>query len=218
MALLMRGIQMLQFAAIVLFLVITTGHAARAHIEIISPNGGEILVGDDLHVIEWEILESHAFLSWDIWYSENGLTGPWIPIAAGLPPGDVSLGAVHTFNWTVPFVSTFNGRIWVRATTASFTDDAFSDNDFNMIDHIDCVIEIAGDVNVSGALTSADVIFLVGYVFKSGDVPLPCSANGDVNCDGGVSAADILYLVKHTFGGGPPPCDICIFSEIECVP
>ena len=87
-----------------------------------------------------------------------------------------------------------------------------------MIDHVDCLIDVAGDVNLSGALTSADVIFLVGYVFKSGNAPLPCAANGDVNCDGGVSASDILYLVKHTFGGGQPPCDICNFSELECVP
>ena len=95
MALLIRGIRMLQLAAIVLFLVITTSHTARAHIEIISPNGGETLTGPETHVIEWEILESHVFLSWDIWYSVNGLTGPWFPIAAGLPPGTVLHAALE---------------------------------------------------------------------------------------------------------------------------
>ena len=214
----LRGIRLLQFAAIVLFLVITTSHTARAHIEIISPNGGEILVGDDTYVIEWEILESHAFLSWDIWYSVDGLTGPWIPIAAGLPPGDISLGAIHTFDWTVPFENTLNGRVWVRATTASFTDDAFSDNDFFIIDHVDCLINVAGDVNSTGAITSADIIYMVAYVFKGGDPPMPCAANGDVNCDGVVTSSDIIYLVGHVFKGGWPPCDICNFSEAGCVP
>ena len=54
-----------------------------------------------------------------------------------------------------------------------------------------CLIDVAGDVNENGSLTAADIIAMVGYVFKSGPPPEPCDANGDVNCDGAVSTLDI---------------------------
>jgi hypothetical protein len=68
---------------------------------------------------------------------------------------------------------------------------------------------MTGDVNVSGAITAADIIYLVGYVFKSGPAPVPCAAAGDANCDAAATAADIIYLVIHVFKGGPMPCDVC---------
>jgi hypothetical protein len=73
----------------------------------------------------------------------------------------------------------------------------------------DCLISVSGDVNESGALTSADIIYLVNFVFKGQDPPLPCAANGDVNCSGAVTSADIIYMVNHVFKGAEPPCDIC---------
>ena len=73
----------------------------------------------------------------------------------------------------------------------------------------DCFIEVSGDVNESGSVTSADIIYLLGYIFK-GDIPAgPCPANGDVNCDAVVTTADVIYLVNHIFKGMQPPCDIC---------
>jgi len=72
-----------------------------------------------------------------------------------------------------------------------------------------CPITLAGDVNVSGFVTSADIIGLVNYVFKSGDSPLPCEAAGDANCSGDVNAADIISLVTYVFKGGTAPCDVC---------
>jgi len=72
-----------------------------------------------------------------------------------------------------------------------------------------CLIEVAGDVNVSGALTSADIIYLVNFVFKGQAAPLPCAINGDVNCNGSVTSADIIYMVNHVFKGQAGPCDIC---------
>ena len=80
----------------------------------------------------------------------------------------------------------------------------------------DCLIQLPGDVNVSGSVTSADIIQLVGYIFKGGAPPLPCVANGDVNCDGSVTSADIIWLVGFVFKGGAPPCDICNDSPLPC--
>lgn len=76
-------------------------------------------------------------------------------------------------------------------------------------DACDCLITLTGDINLSGTLTSADVIGLVNFVFKGGALPLPCEGSGDVNCSGAVTSADIIYMVNHVFKGGPAPCDAC---------
>jgi hypothetical protein len=69
-----------------------------------------------------------------------------------------------------------------------------------------------GDVNADGVITSADVIWLVNYVFKDGPSPYPIPATGDVRCSGNVTSADIVYLVNYVFRSGPAPCDV----EAEC--
>jgi glucose/arabinose dehydrogenase len=69
--------------------------------------------------------------------------------------------------------------------------------------------EAAGDVNLSGEVTSADIIYLVNYVFKGGAAPLPVTSNGDVDCSGTITSADIIYLVSYVFKGGAPPCEGC---------
>ena len=82
-----------------------------------------------------------------------------------------------------------------------------------------CLIQLDGDVNISGRVTSADIIYLVGFVFKGGPPPNPCRANGDVNCSGSVTSADIIYLVGYVFKGGAAPCDICNSpAVVECAP
>lgn len=72
-----------------------------------------------------------------------------------------------------------------------------------------CPIALTGDMNLSGTITSADIIGLVNFVFKGGDAPGPCAAAGDVNCTATITSADIIYLVNHVFKGGDPPCDVC---------
>jgi hypothetical protein len=63
-----------------------------------------------------------------------------------------------------------------------------------------------GDVNNSGSITSADIIYLVGYVFKGGPPPFPVVSEGDVNCTGSITSSDIIYLVNYVFKGGAAPC------------
>jgi len=64
---------------------------------------------------------------------------------------------------------------------------------------------VAGDVNANGSITSADIIYMVTYVFKGGPAPVVPN-HGDVNCDGNDTSADIIYLVGFVFKGGSPPC------------
>jgi hypothetical protein len=72
-----------------------------------------------------------------------------------------------------------------------------------------CQVPVTGDANGNNKLSSADIISLVGYVFKGGAQPSWCRASGDVNCDAMVNTADIIYLVNHIFKSGPAPCDVC---------
>ena len=46
-----------------------------------------------------------------------------------------------------------------------------------------CTVPVNGDVNADGMLTAADIVYLVGYNFKGGPDPQPCTAAADVNCD-----------------------------------
>ena len=72
-----------------------------------------------------------------------------------------------------------------------------------------CPVLITGDVDLSSSLTSADIIWLVNYVFKSGPSPQPISASGDVDCDLDVDSGDIIFMVNHIFKSAPGPCDVC---------
>jgi len=72
-----------------------------------------------------------------------------------------------------------------------------------------CLVDMTGDVNLSGSITSADIIYLVRFVLLSGNEPEPCYGAGDANCSGVVNSADIVYLVNHVFKSGPGPCDFC---------
>lgn len=103
------------------------------------------------------------------------------------------LGEGVLYYWRVAMVDDCGESAW--SDTWSFTNN--------------CVIAMTGDVNVDLVLTSADIIYMVNYIFKSGPAPLPIHQAGDVNCDGVESSADVIYLVTHVFKGGLPPCDVC---------
>lgn len=65
---------------------------------------------------------------------------------------------------------------------------------------------LCGDVNEDGLHTSADIIWLVNYIFKGGPAPKPVPAAGDTYRNGSVTSADIIYLVGYVFKSGAPPC------------
>ena len=65
---------------------------------------------------------------------------------------------------------------------------------------------ICGDANGDGIINSADVVYLINYLFKNGPAPVPFWA-GNCNCDGVVNSADVVYLINYLFKGGPAPCE-----------
>jgi hypothetical protein len=54
-----------------------------------------------------------------------------------------------------------------------------------------------------GALTIADIVYLVNYVLKSGPAPQPFIDQGDVDCNGEANIADIVYLTNYILRGNP---------------
>jgi len=64
--------------------------------------------------------------------------------------------------------------------------------------------DVRGDANGDGTINSADVVYLINYLFKGGPAPDPLWV-GDCNCDEVLNSADVVYLINYLFKGGPPP-------------
>lgn len=88
--------------------------AARAHVTLNSPNGGEVLIAGSVEPIEWQILIAHNLQNWDLEYSTNGLAGPFVPVVTDYMAGSPVVGVLHTYNWTVP--NTPSTQVLVRVT------------------------------------------------------------------------------------------------------
>ncbi len=67
---------------------------------------------------------------------------------------------------------------------------------------------ICGDADGSLAVSIADAVYLINYIFSGGPAPSPIAA-GDADCSGGISIADAVYLINYIFTGGPVPCAGC---------
>ena len=74
------------------------------------------------------------------------------------------------------------------------------------MEQAECAFTLTGDVDQNGLINSADIIYLVNYIFKSGPDPQPMRTVGDVNCSGGLGASDVIYLVNYLFKSGSAPC------------
>ncbi len=63
-----------------------------------------------------------------------------------------------------------------------------------------------GDANGDQMLDVTDAVYLLNYLYKNGDAPVPPEA-GDANCDGETGLEDAIYLLNYLYkGGDPPPC------------
>lgn len=67
---------------------------------------------------------------------------------------------------------------------------------------------VCGDADGNGAISIADAVYLINYIFSGGTPPNPLIA-GDADCSGGVSIADAVYLINYIFSGGTAPCAAC---------
>jgi len=93
--------------------------------------------------------------------------------------------------------------------------DLADTNCVNMCDDLELFVCMykPGDFNGTGAINLADIIGLVGHVFKSAPAPNP-RCRGDANGDGKLNLTDVVYLVNYVFKAGPDP----IPSDVCCLP
>jgi hypothetical protein len=66
------------------------------------------------------------------------------------------------------------------------------------------VPSVPGDVNQDGEPNTADVVFLLNYLFVDGPPP-DFEQLGDLNRDCEINSADIVYLLSFLFADGPSP-------------
>jgi hypothetical protein len=73
------------------------------------------------------------------------------------------------------------------------------------------------DPNNDGTITSADIFYLVNYLFMSGPPPSGAAGvlSGDANGDGMVDSADIFFLVNYLFLSGPRPNAVPNVPRVE---
>jgi hypothetical protein len=65
-----------------------------------------------------------------------------------------------------------------------------------------------GDVDGSGNINIADLVYIIDYIFRQGAPPQD-ALGGDVDCDLKVTIADVVYLINYVFRAGPKPCLGC---------
>jgi hypothetical protein len=147
--------------------------------------------------------------------------------ASGAGPGRYGLQTECATSWAAPQVTGLVALLLAYESDISFEDvrdkliaaASQEDPDIHvgygtidaeaLLDEYICPVKITGDVNQSGEITAADIVYLVNYVFNSGPTPLPCEAAGDANCSEAVTAADINYLATYVYQAGPEPCNVC---------
>jgi hypothetical protein len=112
------------------------------------------------------------------------------PAILGIEDMDDFNPSYHT---TGDRVSAFDTAYYVDFTKAAVASISILGNPF-----------ITGDTNGDGVINSADIVYLINYLFIHGPAPDPLKA-GDVNCDGILNSADVVYLINYLFIGGPPP-------------
>jgi len=119
----------LMAAVFFLFPLLVGAPNLLAHVQLNAPNGGETLIVGSVYTIEWEVLVQHETIDWSLSYSVNGDAGPWININASIPPGDITTGAIHTYNWTVPDNVSAAVRVHVKQNNVGSDYEDISDAD-----------------------------------------------------------------------------------------
>jgi len=90
---------------------------ANAHVRVSSPDGGEILQGQQTFSIDWiDIINHGSLVTYEIEFSDDGGIS-WVQVVAGLPYS----GGTSTYAWLVPDQNTTQGRVRVTMHVDPFT-------------------------------------------------------------------------------------------------
>jgi hypothetical protein len=94
----------LKVIVLAFLLFIGAGSAAKAHVALDYPVGGETFNQGDTVNVQWHIVIPHDLQNWDLYFSDDG-GATWQVIELDLPPPQLN------YNWVVPGISTTQGRI-----------------------------------------------------------------------------------------------------------
>ncbi|MEM7309574.1 MAG: hypothetical protein AAF682_23060 [Planctomycetota bacterium] len=185
---------------------------AFAHVELLSPTGGEVLQAGTTAVIQWQVAVEHDTENWDLWYSTTGPAGPWVVVAADLPKGDVSTGALHSFAWAVPDTPSLDVRVRVRQdnSDADYEDVSLEAVTIVGTPATDCNANGVADVDelASGSATDfdGDGVIDACQPFRVDVGALSASAGGvqAMTLAAGAAFAGELYLVVGSSSGTAP--------------
>ncbi len=92
-------------------------------------------------------------------------------------------------------------------------DQADSDNDG--IGNLCEPLYLCGDANADLDVNVSDAVWIINYVFVSGEPPSPLEA-GDANCDGDVNVSDAVWIINYVFVAGYEPCDTNGDQDPDC--
>jgi len=153
--LILRSRSYLSFLApIIAAISLASIQSAHAHVELDSPNGGEMLTGGSTYMIEWRpAVAMHDTLNFDLWYSTTADVGPWTVIAMNVPPGDLSVGSLHAYAWSVPSIT--DSSAWARVRQDNNVDQDYEDVSASAFS---IAAPLPGDFNSDGTVDAADYV------------------------------------------------------------
>ena len=151
----------------------------------------------DGYVIVWPDLRNYT--SWNLWAQRFN--------SSGQPQG-----ANYRINMTPGTVYTYYMEdVAIHGNTVGISWADNRDYSHNKADIYAKLLDLdkigyyyRGDLNLDGAVSVGDIIYLINYLFRNGWGILP-EWTGDANSDGKITVSDVVYLVNYLFKGGPPP-------------
>ena len=138
---------------------------------------------------EVEVTNLNAF-----WYEPDSLRPPIN--APSFEPGNPAL-----LTWMPDESEAGN---WLCSFTAA---DACGEENTHLLT-IQVGTSLCGDCTGEGNIDLADVICLIGYLYKEGLPPDPLCL-GDTNCDGSRDVGDVVLLINYLFRSSFAPCFDC---------
>jgi len=124
----------------------------------------------------------------------NILTHPLIP-------GNVLSVGVDKADFVQTFGFIWDGDEYVYSVTGI---EAIG-GQFELLGEITFNGHVPGDVNQSGGIDMADIVYMIDFKFMGGPSPVPIPDMGNVNGDGVINVRDIIYLIDYFYKGGPAP-------------
>jgi hypothetical protein len=136
-------------------------------------------------------------------HGDHVSVGSGAPLAGFTPSYSTGDAAIVEANNTETILMSF--------TLCEFRGDQDTDGTLDAVELWENVITylqyVCGDVNRDRVVTIADAVYLIMYLFKSGNPPkcVPDTSCGDANGNGEVTVEDVVYLINYIFKSGPAP-------------